>query len=276
MVGGRGGRRVIPASRGQAHRRRDRGRRGVMEAGAPRGLRRAGACLERWGVAPGLPVLQPASCALRIAAEPARRTERAPLEAPGPPRLERSHDAAARAARQAAAVEPDNRLVARARERRGAEAVRQAPPGHEDEARGHRAHPPEVTRQARDAIGRCAQDVPAVWEVPATTAHDRHARGRVWRARVTMDVPGASDHGSVTIHGAGGGRREPRGMRPVARYDQRSTDQVRLDRIHPGRRRGVSGAPVAVPLTRAGLAPPQRPERCRGRRSARVLRHRGL
>ena len=223
-MGGRGGRRVIPASRGQAHRRRDRGRRGVMEAGAPRGLPRSGACLERWGVAPGLPVLQPASCALRIAAEPARRTERAPLEAPGPPRLERSHDAAARAARQAAAVEPDNRLVARARERRGEEAVRQAPPGHEDEARGHRAHPPEVTRSGGAPktfrpCGRCRRP-------PRTTGTRGGAcgvRGSPWMSQARATTALSRSTGRVGGAGSLGGCDRSRGMTSARRTRSAST-----------------------------------------------------
>jgi len=87
---------------------------------------------------------------------------------------------------------------------------------HEDYARFHREHPPELTRQEPDAIGRLAQDVPALWEAPATTAQDRQERVRVWVARVTIDVPGASEHVSVPIQWAGGVCREHRVIRPVA------------------------------------------------------------
>jgi hypothetical protein len=140
----------------------------------------------------------------------------------------------------------------------------------------HRAHPPELTRQERDAIGRFAHDVPALWEAPATTARDRHEMGRLWRERVTIDVPGEREHVSVTIHWAGGVRSEHRVMRPVARYDQLSTYQVLLDRIDTLRRRGLRCAPVAAHLNRDGFAPPTRTERFSGSMIARLLRHRGL
>jgi hypothetical protein len=69
---------------------------------------------------------------LSIAAEHALRTERAPREAHGQQRLERSHDEAERAARPDAAVEPENRLVARELERRWEEALRQEHQVHEE------------------------------------------------------------------------------------------------------------------------------------------------
>jgi hypothetical protein len=96
---------------------------------------------------------------------------------------------------------------------------------------GFTGSPPELTRQERDAIGRLAQDVPALGEAPETTAQDRQEMGRLWRERVTSDVPGESEHVSVTLQWAGGVCREPRVIRPGARDDQLSTSQVLLDRI---------------------------------------------
>jgi hypothetical protein len=119
---GRCGRRWLPAYRGRAHRLRYRCSRGGSAEGAPRCRSRSGAFRDRFVVAPRLPGLPPPAGALRLAAEHARRTARAPREAPGPPRLERSPDEAARAARQSAAVAPETRLVARALARRGEEA----------------------------------------------------------------------------------------------------------------------------------------------------------
>ena len=231
LVGGRCGRRLIPASSGRANRLRYSCSRSVSDDGAPLCLSLAGAFLDRCVVAQMLHVLQLASLEVSIAADHALRTERAPLEAQWQQRLERSHYEAERAARQYAAVEPENRLVARALERRWEEALRQAQQGQEDYARFHREQPPELTRQERDAIGRLAQDVPALWEASETTTRDRQAMVRLWLARVTIDVPGASAHVSVTIHWASGVRSEHRVIRPVARYDQLSTSQVLLDRI---------------------------------------------
>jgi hypothetical protein len=54
---------------------------------------------------------------------------------------------------------------------------------------------------------------------------------RLLVGRATIDVPGASEHVSVTIQWVGGVCSEHRVIRPVARYDQLSTYQVLLDRI---------------------------------------------
>lgn len=147
---------------------------------------------------------------------------------------------------------------------------------HEDDARLHREHPPELTRQERAAIGRFAQDVPALWEAPETPAQDRQEMGRLLLERVTIEVPGESEHVAVTIHWAGGVCSEHRVIRPVARYDQLSTYQILLDRIDTLRRSGLSCAPIAVHLKRDGFAPPQRTARFSGSMIARLLSHRGL
>jgi hypothetical protein len=118
--------------------------------------------------------------------------------------------------------------------------------------------------------------VPAWWAAPATPARDRQARVRLWLAHVPLAVPGQREPGSVTSHWAGGVRRAPRVMRPVARSDPLATDPGLRDRRDTRRRRGVRRAPVAAHLTRDGVAPPTRTARCSGRMIARLLRHRGL
>jgi DNA invertase Pin-like site-specific DNA recombinase len=276
LVCGRCGRRLIPAYSGKANRLRYSCSRGVSDYGAPLCLSLSGAFLDRFVVEQIRHVLQPASLELSIAAEHALRTERAQLEAHWQQRLERSHYEAERAARQYAAVEPENRLVARELERRWEEALRQEQQVQEDYARFHREQPPELTRQEHDAIGRLAQDVPALWEAPETTAQDRQEMVRLLVERVTIEVPGASEHVSVTIQWAGGVCSEHRVIRPVAQYDQLSTYQVLRDRIDSLRRRGLSYAQVAAHLNRDGFAPPKRTERFSGSMIARLLSHRGL
>jgi hypothetical protein len=72
-------------------------------------------------------------------------------------------------------------------------------------------------RQEHEASRRFAQAVPALWEASETTAQDRPEMVRLLGERVTMDVPGASEHVSGTIQGAGGVCRAHRVIRPVAR-----------------------------------------------------------
>jgi DNA invertase Pin-like site-specific DNA recombinase len=123
LVCGRCGRRVMAAYGGQAHPLRSTCMRATSDDGAPGCLSLAGAFLERVVATPIMPVLQPASLELRVAAEQALRAARERWEAHWHQRLERARSQAQRAARQDEAVEPENRLVARARERRWEEAL---------------------------------------------------------------------------------------------------------------------------------------------------------
>src|SRR5215471_1706777 len=125
--------------------------------------------LDDWVVAPLTAVLQPASWALRIAAEHALRAERSPLEPQWQQRLERAHYGAARAARQYHAVEPENRWVGRELERQGEEALRHEQHEQEASARFCRAQPTELTWRERDTIRRLAQDLPRLGAAPETT-----------------------------------------------------------------------------------------------------------
>ena len=84
-----------------------------MSYGAPGCLSLAGTVLDDFVAEQVMQILAPASLELSLAAEQALRAERAPLEGHWQQRLERARDAVERAARQYAAVEPENRLVAR-------------------------------------------------------------------------------------------------------------------------------------------------------------------
>ena len=127
LVCGRCGQRWLAAYGGKANHLRYTCRRATIDYGVPGCLSRAGAFLERFVVEQVMQVLQPASLEWSLAAEQARRAEREPFEAQWHQRLERAHYSAQRAARQYDAVEPENRLVARALERRWEEALRHEP-----------------------------------------------------------------------------------------------------------------------------------------------------
>jgi Recombinase len=154
VVCGRCGRRFMPAYCGQAGCLRYTCGRGVIDDGAPVCLSLAGTCLDRLVVEQIMQVLQPAAFALRLAAAQVLRAARAQLEAHWRQRLERARYGAERAARQSAAVEPENRLVARELERLWEEALRHEPHEQEAYARFRREQPAECTAQERDAILR--------------------------------------------------------------------------------------------------------------------------
>jgi hypothetical protein len=120
-----------------------------------------------------------------------------------------------------------------------------------------------------------AQDVPALWQAPATTAQDRQEIVRWLVERVTVNVHEDREPVDVTWQGAGGVTSTHRLRRPVARYDQLSTYPDRLAHIDGLRQTGYSFAPMAAHLHRAGLAPPKRTERFTGEPVARLLRRQG-
>src|SRR5215831_14368801 len=237
--------------------------RATIDYGAPGCLSLAGAFLERFVAAEVMQVLQPASLELRMAAEQTLRAEREQLEAHWHQRLERAHYNAQRAARQYEAVEPENRLVARELERQWEEALRHEQQLQEEYARFRRERPRELTSPEREAIVRLAQDVPAVWQAPETTAQDRQEIVRLLVERVTVNVHEDSEQVDVTLQWAGGVTSAHRLRRPVARYDQLSTYPALL-------------AHIAAHLNRAGFAPPKRTERFSGETVARLLSRHGL
>jgi hypothetical protein len=276
LVCGRCGRRGRAAYGGKANHLRDPGMRAPIDDGVPAWLSLAGAFLERWVAAQVIQGLQPASLELRMAAEPTLRAEREQGAAHWHQRLERAHSNAQRAARQYAAVEPENRLVARTLERQWEEALRHEQQLHEAYARFRRERPLELTSPEREAIRRLAQDVPALWQAPETTAQDRQESVRLLVERVTVKVHEDREQVEVTLQWAGGVTSTHRLRRPVARYDQLSTYPDLLAHIAGLRQTGHSFAQMAAQLNRAGCAPPQRTERLTGETVARLLSRHGL
>ena len=276
LVCGRCGRRLMAAYGGKANHLRYTCMRATIDYGAPGCLSLAGAFLERFVADQVMQVLQPASLELSLAAEQALRAEREQLEAHWHQRLERAHYNAQRAARQYEAVEPENRLVARELERQWEETLRHEQQLQEEYARFRRERPLELTAPEREAILRWAQDVPAVWQAPETTAQDRQEIVRLLVERVTVNVHEDSEQVEVTLQWAGGVTSAHHLRRPVARYDQLSTYPARLAHIAGLRQTGHSFAQIAAQLNRAGFAPPKRTERFTGETVARLLSRHGL
>src|SRR5262245_10230875 len=173
--------------------------RATIDDGAPGCLSLAGAFLEHFVATQIMRVLQPASLALSVAAEQARRAERKRLEVHGHQRLEHARYNAQRAARQYEAVEPENRLVARELERRWEAALGHERRLQEEYARFRRERPLELTAREREAILRLAQDVPALWHAAETTPQDRQEIVRVVVDRVAIDVRADSEPVDVSI-----------------------------------------------------------------------------
>ena len=247
-----------------------------MSYGAPGCLSLAGTVLDDFVAGQVRQVLAPASLELSLAAEQALRAERVQLEGHWQQRLERARDAVERAARQYAAVEPENRLVARELEKGWEKALRHEQHEQEAYARFRQERPAALTPRQRDAIRRLSHDVPGLWHAPPTTAKDRQAIVRLLLEHVTVDVQGESEQVAVTLQWAGGFRSAHNVIRPVGRYTPLSTYPVLLSRLDALRGVGLSFAQIALELNRDGFAPPKRTLRFTGGMVTRLLRHRGL
>ena len=276
LVCGRCGRRLLAAYSGTSNRLRYTCMQATMSYGAPGCLSLAGTVLDDLVAEQVMQVLAPASLELSIAAEQALRAEREQLERHWQQRLERSRYEVERAARQYAAVEPENRLVARELEKGWEEALRHAQHAQEAYARFGQERPAELAPRQRDAIRRLSHDVPGLWHAPPTTAKDRQEIVRLLLERVTVDVQGESEQVAVTLQWAGGRRSEHDVIRAVGRYEQLSTYPVLLSRIDALRAVGLSCARIAAELNRDSFSPPKRTHRFTGGMIARLLSRRGL
>jgi DNA invertase Pin-like site-specific DNA recombinase len=269
---GRCGRRLQPIYSGKTSRLRYMCWRGAIDYGTPVCLSLSGAPLDALVAEQVLQMLQPAALELSLAAEHTLQRDREHLETQWQQRLERAGYEAARAARQYQAVEPDNRLVARELERQWEQALRQEQQLQEAYRRFRQAQPPELTAQEREAIQRVAADVPSVWHAPDTTAKERQEIVRIVLQGVTVDIEGASEQGTVTLHWVGGMTSAHLLQRPVARYEQLSTYPVLLQRLHALHQAGQSAAQIAKALHQEGFVPPKRATQFTAQMITRLLR----
>ena len=118
VVCGRCGHRLMTGYAGKANRVRYTCGRAMIDYGEPLCQSFSGEFLDGFVAHEIMKVLAPASLELSLAAQADLRSERQRLDAHWKKRLERAAFEADRAARQYAAVEPENRLVARELERR--------------------------------------------------------------------------------------------------------------------------------------------------------------
>jgi hypothetical protein len=273
LVCGRCGRRLAPGY-GPARRLQYTCSRGTIDYGEAICQSLSGKFLDDFVAQQIIKVLKPASLELSLAAEADLRAERARLDNHWKKRLERANYEADRAARQYAAVEPENRLVGRELEHRWEEALRQKKQLEEEHARFRRAQPSELTPVERDAILRLSQDVPRLFESPTTTAEDRQEIVRLLLDRVVVVVEGGSEHVEATLHWAGAFSSCHRLVRPVARYEQLSNYAELIERIDTLRGEGCSLRETADHLNHEGFYPPKRTNRFTGQMIGRLLRDR--
>ena len=172
-------------------------------------------------------------------------------------RLERATYEADLARRRYEAVDPHHRLVARTLERdwEAALAAKQALEGEHHRALAR--EPDRLTPAEQAAVRRLAEDIPALWRAPSTTARDRQTIARTMLDRVVVLVHGATEHAAIECHWAGGVITRHRLIRPVRRFEQLENFDRLLARVVDLRAAGDTAARIADRLNGEGWRPPK-------------------
>jgi DNA invertase Pin-like site-specific DNA recombinase len=204
-----------------------------------------------------LDALEPMALELSLQAAADLEAERAQILKHWTQRLERARYEVTRAFRQYNAVEPENRLVARQLEQQW-EAALQA----EDELRAEyeriaAQEPIPLSAQDRETIRRMAQDIPALWHAPSTSAADRQALVRQLVEQVTVTLRGNSEKMQVDVQWAGGHRTSCSLIRPVGSLQQLSYYPELIQRTIALRSAGETVKTIARRLTEEGWRPLQ-------------------
>ncbi|MBX9623578.1 MAG: recombinase family protein [Gemmataceae bacterium] len=204
-----------------------------------------------------LRALEPAAVDLSLAAVADIEGERARLHRHWTQQVERARYEAERAARQYHAVEPENRLVARALERQWEEALGRQRAAEDEYDRFLRDQPLRLTAAACDRIRALAADLPAVWAAPATTPADRKEVVRLLVERVVVHVRRDSEYVTAAIHWRGATATEHEVVRPVLRYEQLRGYHRLVARMAELRRAGHTAVRIAAALNAEGFRTPK-------------------
>ena len=184
--------------------------------------------------------------------------ERTGLQRQWRQRLERARYEAERARRQLDAVEPESRLVARTLERQSEQALAEELRLQAEHERFMASQPLPLTAAELATIRQLTEGIPALWQAPTTTAHDRQAIARLLLERVVVMVAGESEQVAVTCDWAGGVRTTHAPTRPVKRLVQLSTYPALMERVGGLHAAGVRAPAIAAILNREGWRPPKR------------------
>jgi DNA invertase Pin-like site-specific DNA recombinase len=204
-----------------------------------------------------LRALEPAALELSLQALQNIHQERERLHHHWQQRLERAAQEAQRAERQYQAVEPENRLVARSLEQRWEGSLRTQCALQEEYDRFVQDQPRQLSADERARIRALADDLPALWHSPQTTAADRKEIVRLLVERVVVHVQADSERGDVDIVWRGGLTTRHALLRSVSRYESLSDYPRLLARIGQLRHDGLTIAQVAKQLNKEGYRTPR-------------------
>ncbi len=204
-----------------------------------------------------LRAVEPAALELSFRAAERVEQDRERLHSHWKQRLERAAYEAARARRQYDAVDPDNRLVARALERQWEQRLAEVQHMEEDYARFRSEQPRHLTASDRDRIRALAADLPALWRAEATTGADRRAVVRLLMECVELTRHGQTERVTVAVHWRGGAVTRHDTSQGLRRYTSLERYEELRARVIQLRGDGLTADRIAEALNREGHAVPR-------------------
>jgi len=205
-----------------------------------------------------LEALQPASIALSINAANDIEKRRSEAERQWQHRLARVDYEVTLAHRQYAAVDPENRLVARELEHRWEEKLRDQEQLRLEHRRFTDGQPTELTTDEVQRIETLSGNVSALWNAKTTRPEDRQVIARTLLERVIVTVEDNSENVEVEVRFVGGFVNRTVHRRPVQSYDQLSNYSELIARIEQLKQEKKTLAQIADTLNAAGHRPPKR------------------
>ncbi|SFM88046.1 DNA-binding protein [Methylobacterium pseudosasicola] len=174
-------------------------------------------------------------------------------------RLERAAYETALAPRRYESVDPDNRLVARTLEHDWEAALATEQKHAEAHCEAVSREPERLSEVEKATVQRLAEDVPALWHAPSTTARDRQAIARLMLERVVILVHGSTERADLTCHWAGGVVTCHTLIRPVRRFEQLERFDRLIAWITELQSEDATAQAIADHLNAEGWRPPKKP-----------------
>jgi DNA invertase Pin-like site-specific DNA recombinase len=226
--------------------------------GAPRCQSISAHCVDAAVSAAMLEALSPSAIEVSLQVAEDLELERRQLHGQWKQRLERAAYETALARRRYESVDPDNRLVARTLERDWDAALVAEQKLSDDHHRALQREPEQLSEADKTAVRHLAENIPALWSAPSTTATDRQAIARVMLERVVIALRGATEHADLTCYWAGGVVTRHALIRPVRRFEQLEQFDRLIARITDLRQHNVTAQGIADRLNAEGWKPPKK------------------
>jgi DNA invertase Pin-like site-specific DNA recombinase len=200
-----------------------------------------------------LAALSPSALEVSLAVAADLQSQREQADLQWRQRIERAEYEAERARRQHDAVEPENRLVARALETAWEGRLLEQREVMEKYDRFLQEQPKGLAIDEQDRIRRLASDLPALWNAETTTDADRKQILREVIDKVVVNVEGESEWVEARVYWAGGQETYTRFRRPVQRMEQLASWPQLQERVRELKADGCTAAEMARILNEEGF-----------------------